>query len=171
MKKLSDSSAGISPLTFSEDWTRILSEYMGVCEAFIRRQVRKVSYLQQCLDLVRITLSYHSAGRQRRSILLRTLTYDLSDRSFVSYGMECLATLCMARVKCRIKRLWWKLWVVYTVDTRVMTLILAWLMKSCIWKIRVYLIAKSYAKNSPLPLYIRHFLLIHVKNSINYNSP
>ena len=59
MKKLSDSSAGISPLTFSEDWTRILSEYMGVCEAFIRRQVRKVRYLQQCLDLVRITLSYH----------------------------------------------------------------------------------------------------------------
>ena len=157
MKKLSDSSAGIAPLTFSEDWTRILSEYMGVCEAFIRRQVRKVSYLQQCLDLVRITLSYHSAGRQRRSILLRTLTYDLSDRAFVSYG-----TLCIARVKCRIKWVWWKLWIVYTVDTKVMTLILAGLMKSCIWKIRVYLIANSYANNSPLPLYIRHFLLIHV---------
>ena len=44
MKKISDNSSDLPNLAFGDDWTRVLSEYMVVCEAaFIRRQVRKVS--------------------------------------------------------------------------------------------------------------------------------
>lgn len=45
MKKISDNnSEHLSKLEFNDDWTQVLSEYLGVCEApFIRRQVRKVS--------------------------------------------------------------------------------------------------------------------------------
>lgn len=44
MKKISDGSPELSSLKFTEEWTWVLSDYMGVCEAaFIKRQVRKVS--------------------------------------------------------------------------------------------------------------------------------
>ncbi|XP_067929550.1 E3 ubiquitin-protein ligase UBR4-like [Watersipora subatra] len=42
IKKISDHSSELK-LTFSEEWTRVLSDYMVVCEAaFIKRQVRKL---------------------------------------------------------------------------------------------------------------------------------
>lgn len=43
MKKISDNNPDLAKLEFNDEWTQVLSEYMGVCEAaFIRRQVRKV---------------------------------------------------------------------------------------------------------------------------------
>lgn len=53
IKKVSDSSPDIVSIEFDDSWSKILSEYMSVCDAaFIKRQVRKVRQLQNthCLS-------------------------------------------------------------------------------------------------------------------------